>query len=353
MAGIQDTVNNTAEQVLPFRFWWGFAFCAAVMGLIVALGPYSDSSMFVPDHGSFWYYWQLKEPTVVTRLSAWLPYTAHIVSIWFLIYQAKHAQPRYILGLHRFNLWALGVNAFFVLLHIAQTKYFYDGLAQDVHETTSMGSVIIMLFLILIMENNRRGMFFGKKLGFMTGVGDAVKRYHGYYIAWAIIYTFWYHPVETTSGHLAGFAYMFLLLLQSSLFFTRYHVNRTWTMFLEALFVIHGAAVAAFILNPGQHQFWSQFLFGGMAIFLITQMHGLGLSTRGKLWVAAPLVAIMLVFYFNNPDLLPWLATLPATMYLGSVLLFGILWLLGRVGHLLPRSADAEMADPVQSSGAS
>jgi len=353
MAVSPHTLQTDAERVLPFRFWWGFAFCAAVMGLIMALGPYSDASMFVPDKGNWWYYWQLKDPTIMTRLSAWLPYTAHIVSIWFLIYQAKQARPSYVFGLHRFNAYALAVNAFFVLLHIVQTRVFYDGLAQDVHETTSMGSVVIMLFLILIMENNRRGMFFGKQLGFMTGVGDAVRRYHGYYIAWAIIYTFWYHPVETTSGHLAGFAYMFLLLLQSSLFFTRYHVNRTWTMFLEALFVVHGAAVAAFVLQPGQHQFWSQFLFGGMAIFLITQMHGLGLSTRGKLMVAAPLLTIMLVFYVNRPDLLPWLASLPATMYLGSVLLFGILWLLGRVGHLLPRSAVPGLQEPAQSSGAS
>jgi len=304
----------------------------------MALGPYSDPSMFVPDKGNWWYYWQLRDATVLTRLSAWIPYTAHIVSIWFLIYHAKQAKPRYVFGLHSFNVWALGINAFFILLHIAQTKYFYDGLAQDVHEATSMGSVTLMLFLILVMENNRRGLFFGKKVGFMTGVGDTLRRYHGYYISWAIIYTFWYHPVETTTGHLAGFAYMFLLLLQSSLFFTRFHVNRVWTMMLETIFVVHGALVAAFILSPGQDQIWSQFLFGGMAIFLITQMHGLGLSARGKWLVAAPIAIVMLVFYAINPDLLPWLGSLPATMYLGTLLLFIVLMVLGWCGGALQRS---------------
>ncbi len=329
------------EKVLPFRFWWGFVGCALAMGLIFALAPYSSptGAEFPPDKGDFWYYWQLQDPTVWTRLSAWVPYTLHICSIWFLIYYAKRAKPRYVLGLHSFNLWALAINAFFVALHVVQTKVFYDGLAQDVHEATSMGSVIIMLFLILLMENNRRGMFFGRKLGFMTGIGDAVKRYHGYYIAWAIIYTFWYHPVEMTSGHLAGFAYMFLLLLQSSLFFTRFHVNRVWTMFLESLFVIHGALVAAFVLQPGQHQFWSQFLFGGLAIFLITQMHGLGLSARGKWLVATPIVLVMAVFYGLMPELLPWLGSLPVTMYVGSLLLFLILFVMSFVSRALRSTA--------------
>jgi hypothetical protein len=310
-------------------------FCAAAMGLIMAFAPYSDPSMFVADKGNWWYYWQLRDATVITRLSAWLPYTAHIVSIWFLIYHAKQAKPRYIFGLHTFNVWALSINAFFIVLHIAQTKYFYDGLAQDVHEATSMGSVTLMLFLILVMENNRRGLFFGKKVGFMTGVGDTLRRYHGYYISWAIIYTFWYHPVETTTGHLAGFAYMFLLLLQSSLFFTRFHVNRVWTMTLETIFVVHGALVAAFILSPGQDQIWSQFLFGGLAIFLITQLHGLGLGMRGKLFVAAPILMIMVGFYALNPGLIANLGGLPIIMYIGSFLVFLTVWALRWFGEAL------------------
>ena len=333
-----ESFGRAEEKILPFRFWWGLLACAIATGAVVAFGAYSDESRFPVDKGDFWYLWQLKDATVWTRLSAWVPYTIHIVSIWYLIYQAKHAKPKYVFGLHWFNVWALGINAFFVGLHILQTRVFYDGLAQDVHEATSMGSVIIMLFLILIMENNRRGMFFGKQMPFMSGIGDALKRYHGYYIAWAIIYTFWYHPVEVTSGHVAGFAYMFLLLLQSSLFFTRYHVNRWWTMVLECVFVIHGALIAAFILQKGQDQFWSQFLFGGMAIFLITQLHGLGLSTRGKWLVATPVLAIMAVFYSFRPELfLRNMTDLPATMYVGSFLLFLVLLLLRFFGNSIRR----------------
>jgi hypothetical protein len=257
------------------------------------------------------------------------------VSIWFLIYHAQHARPRYIFGLHSFNVWAIGINALFIILHILQTKFFYDGLAQDVHEATSMMSVVVMLFMILIMENRRRGLLFGKSISSMNMVGDTLRRYHGYYFSWAIIYTFWYHPVEMTAGHIAGFAYMFLLLLQSSLFFTRYHTNRWWTMSLEVAFVVHGALVAAYVMNPGDHQFWSMFLFGGMAIFVITQLHGLGLDTRGKLILGIPVVAVIAAFYLAYPEYLIGLARIPATMYLGTALLCVIFWLFIRGGQML------------------
>jgi hypothetical protein len=280
----------------------------------------------------------LQDPTVWTRLSAWVPYIIHQVSIWFLIYHARHVRPKYIFGLHSFNVWALAINGFFILFHILQTKFFYDGLAQDVHEATSMASVTLMLFLILIMENRRRGMVFGKGVKAINTVGDSVRRYHGYYFSWAIIYTFWYHPIEMTSGHIAGFAYMFLLLLQSSLTFTRFHTNRVWTMFLETLFFVHGALVAAFIMNPGEHQYWSQFLFGGMATFLITQLHGLGLDTRGKLIVAAPMVAAMATFYAFYPEHWFGMARMPATMYAGAAVMFVALWVLIRAGGLVVRA---------------
>lgn len=334
-AAIDNGTSSPRTAPLAYRAWWGLAGCAALMAFIIAFGTYGDTSLFGPDRGNFWYYWQLEDPTVWTRLSAWVPYVAHQLSIWFLILHARRARPRYIFGLHSFNVLALAVNAFFVVLHVVQTRIFYDGLAQDVHEMTSMGSVILMLLLILLMENKRRGLFFGKQVRALNTTGDTVRRYHGYYFSWAIIYTFWYHPVEMTVGHLAGFAYMMLLLLQSSLFFTRYHTNRWWTMFLETLFVVHGALVAYLIVQQGQTGPWAMFLFGGVATFLITQLHGLGLSTKGKLAIALPLIAVMVVFYSIFPEHLMGVTRLPLIMYLGTFLMAGIVWLLIRFGRTL------------------
>jgi hypothetical protein len=272
-----------------------------------------------------------------------LPYVLHQLSMWYLIAAARTARPRYIFGLHWFNVWAIAINVFFVLLHVAQTRLFYDGLAQDVHELTSMGSVLLMLLLILLMENDRRGLFFGRKFKTPAGIGDAVRRYHGYYFSWAIIYTFWYHPVEMTSGHIAGFAYMMLLLLQGSLFFTRFHTNRWWTMCLETVFVIHAAIVAYFVSQQGQNGIWSMFLFGGIAIFLITQMHGLGLSRRGKLAISAPLIALMGLFYVTFPEELMGITRVPLIMYLGTFLMAGIVWAMLRSSRFV-RALGAETA---------
>jgi hypothetical protein len=33
---------------------------------------------------------------------------------------------------------------------------------------------------------------------------EYVRKYHGYFFSWAVIYTFWYHPMENTYGHALG-----------------------------------------------------------------------------------------------------------------------------------------------------
>ena len=209
-------------------------------------------------------------------MTAWGFYLLHQVSFWALIAYAQRtagrSRPRYSTSLRSVNYLALGVNGFFILLHLVQTHLWYDGLAQDVSIWSAFGSVVMMLVWVLLMENPRRGLFFGKKIGFPRRLTDAARRYHGYYFAWAIIYTFWYHPMEATSGHLIGFLYMFLLMLQGSLLFTRAHVNRRWTLVLEVADLARGTLVAI-IQGEGMSPMCA-FGFGG--IFVITQMHGLG-----------------------------------------------------------------------------
>lgn len=254
--------------------WGGIAFCAAFVALIWAAAPLLPSIDFRPDAGAAWYYWQLPEPTALTRLTAWGGYLLHQFTIWGLIAYAQRQGTRYTAGLHPVNIVALGANALFVLLHLGQTHLTYDGLAQDVPLWTSFGSVAALLVIVLIMENQRRGLFFGHKVKWLEEPGRALRKYHGYFFAWAVIYTFWYHPMESTGGHLVGIFYTALLMLQGSLFFTRIHTNRWWTVFLEVLVVVHGSLVAVLQANG----MWPMFLFGFLGVFVITQMHGLGLS---------------------------------------------------------------------------
>lgn len=261
----------------------------AFTGAIWALGPLLDSVKLLPDQGAAWYYWKLPDPTWITRLSAWLPYLLHQVAIWFIIARAQSQRPRYTSGLQRFNVLALTVNAFFIVLHVLQTHLFYDGLAQDTSVFSSQGSVVLLLVMVLLMESRRRGLLFGKPLGVPQTSIDVVKRYHGYVFAWATIYTFWFHPAVSTPGHLIGFVYMFLLMLQGSLFFTRAHLNRSWTALLEVLVLVHGTLVA---FGQGNN-LWPMFAFGFGAIFVATQQYGVGWPKWSRWVVIGVFLALM------------------------------------------------------------
>jgi hypothetical protein len=319
--------------------WAGIAFSLAFTALIGWAGQRLAAVPHVPDKGTAWYYWILIEPTVWSRATAWGFYGLHQISLWALIYYAQTRAHKYTAGLHPVNMVALGVNTFFICLHFVQTHLWYDGLAQDVSIFSSQGSVIVLLVWVLLMETPRRGLFFGRKVNFSQEVIRVARTYHGYFFAWAVVYTFWYHPMENTSGHLIGFFYMFLLLLQSSLFFTRVHINRWWTFVQEITVLAHGTLVA--FMQAGPDGFWPMFFFGFLGIALITQMHGLGLS-RPVRWALAGLsvVAVILVYAGRGWGKLNEVIRIPVIDYPLVFILAGLIWLiLVVVRRLRPNSA--------------
>jgi len=96
-----------------------------------------------------------------------------------------------------------------------------------------------------------------------------------------------------TQGHLLGFFYMFLILLQGSLFFTRAHLNPKWTIFVEVVVVIHALLVA--LMNSHN---WPMFLFGFLGVFMVTQMYGLPLSQKMR-WLLWSLFIGLIVVVYN------------------------------------------------------
>jgi hypothetical protein len=303
---------------------WGIAASTLVTLAIWALGERLNAVPLAPDTGASWYYWKLTDPTWVTRLSAWLPYLLHNIALWYLIYRAQQAKPGYTSGLHWFNVWALVVNGFFGVLHVLQTHFFYDGIAQDVSIFSSQGSVVVLLVLVLIMENRRRGMFWGKPVPIATQVVDFVRKYHGYFFAWAITYTFWFHPAVSTAGHLLGFFYTYLLMLQGSLFFTRAHVNKWWTFSLEFLVLIHGTIVAVLQASG----IWPMFAFGFGGVVVINQMHGLGLKPWAKWSILAVYCTLALYIYSDRGlEKLNEIIRIPFIYGVVVLVLAGLIWM--------------------------
>jgi hypothetical protein len=70
------------------------------------------------------------------------------------------------------------------------------------------------------------------------------------------------------------------------------HVNPYWTIVQESAVVIHAVIVA--IMN---HDGWPRFLSGFLGLFVITQMHGLGLSRATRWIIGLAYVGLVAVVY--------------------------------------------------------
>lgn len=315
--------------------WLGITFSLAITVAIWALNPLLAKIELLPDTGYSWYFWKLPNPTIWTRFSVWGLYFAHQITFWWTIWYSQKNKAKYTSGLHNFNYWALGLNAIFILLRVVQTHIWYDGLAQDVSIFSSQGSVIVLLVWVLLMENSRRGLFFGKKVPISKEINRFARKYHGYYFAWATVYTFWYHPAVSTPAHLGGFFYMFLLLLQGSLFFTRIHVNKYWTFFQEFTVLVHGTIVAIFQANG----LWPMFAYGFGAIFILTQLYGLGLKTWQR-WALIGIYVASALYVYNGRLIQGFLEIIriPAIDYILVFVLAGVFWLIIRVMKIFQKA---------------
>ena len=287
--------------------WYlGLVFSVSFVLLIWLLQPnlVRFTDILLPDQGASWYYWKLPSRDSMTMMVTWLLYLGHQIGIWWTIYWAQNnlvkfrGSPSPVLT--RYNLWSLGINAVFVSLHLVQTQLFFDGLAQDVPIWTSQGSVIIMLAVVLVIENQRRGLILGRRAGtpFTPMVIGFFRRAHQYVFAWAFVYTFWFHPMAVDPQLLSGFLYMFLLFLQVSLAYTEVHLWKRWIVLLESYVALHALVVAVYnTLQHGSADMWPMF-FGGFAfLFVFTYQYAVGLSRRLELMVTV-LYALFLVWLY-------------------------------------------------------
>jgi uncharacterized membrane protein YhdT len=331
------------EKIKPFSSYilLGVLISAAFTAIIGLTAVNLSGFQIVGHTGiAFYYPWQLREPNAIARLTAWAGYLLHNIIVWIIIYFAQREKPKFGNNLRWFNWAMIATHLTFIVLHIFQTQFFYDGLAQDVPEVTAQGSVAVMLMIIILFETPRRGLIFGKKFKFKERFIQIARNYHGYFFAWATIYTFWYHPTEGTWGHLVGFLYMFMLFVQSALIFNRAHINRGWTFSLEAFVVIHGTVVAVLQGNG----LWPMFAFGFGGMIILTQMYGLGLDTWTKRGLAIGFIVLVAAYYTLAGDIagLNEVIRIPIIDYAVIFLLYGIYLLANWMINLFKRPAQVE-----------
>lgn len=300
--------------------------------LMVVLTP-SLTQRFYPlpvDQGPAWYYWQTGGFDQLGRISYWVGYLLHQVSVFYLLYRyRKQKQQENKGGLNRYNALILAVNGLFVLLHIIQTQLWYDGLAKDVPIWTSQGSVIVMLVLILYLMIPVRGLFWGKAFRPPETMLGLIRRYHGVFISWALVYTFWFHPSEGNWGLASGFVYMFLLFIQMNMIGTALHVRKGWVVLLEAFVTVHGTLITVYKENP----IWPMFLFGFAAMFVFTQVHSWKLSGRLKVLVLLTYILSVLGVYgfIRGFEHIYEITFIPVALYGGALALLALGWLIERI----------------------
>lgn len=193
--------------------WFGSILFALLFTMLIwVLGPnLNHFTATLPllnnlDH----YYWKLPVRDFWAMAIVWIFYLSNQILIWGAIYWAQKnltkekANPTY--DLTKYNLAVLVIMVFFIFLHLIQTHIWFDGLAQDVPIITSQGSVILMLAIALVLLNPVQGLFLSKKAGkpFTARVTEFIKHTHMYIISWALIYTFWFHPMATDPQLLPG-----------------------------------------------------------------------------------------------------------------------------------------------------
>ncbi len=312
---------------VSFVAWWGIGGFTVLAIITALLTPVIQARFYplLPDQGPAWYYWKLPESTTLIRISYWGGYIVHQVVVWAMFFAGRRSVPAPG-QVNKFHRWMLGLNLLFVGLHLVQTYFFYDGLAQDVPIWTSQGSVIIMLVLVLYMMIPKRGLFFGRRFDPPARLLNLTNKWHGIIISWALVYTFWFHPMEGNWGMLSGFIYMFLLFIQMSLFNTSLHLNKVWIVLLEVFVAVHGTLVTVYKGNA----IWPMFLFGFLIMFVVTQMHTPGIPKLLRVVFGVSfLVAVVGVYTFiRGWDRWFELTFIPVALYGGAMgmVLVGWIW---------------------------
>ncbi|XP_064646855.1 uncharacterized protein LOC135499822 isoform X2 [Lineus longissimus] len=303
-----------------------------------------------------WYYWRLKpeDQNIYTHLFVWMSYVAHQLFAWTALYLAQYFKnlpsatgPRFSTNLEWYNWMGIAINIGFHLLHLLQTHTTYDALAADVAISSSQCSVIMLIIYIFIIEYRDRGYAFGWPSQYDTGCATKVRltygpmylvrKYHGYAFSWGAIYTFWYHPMENTWGHVLGFAHTYMILVQGSLVFTKMHLNKYWRFILETWVTLHGSLVAYQTGGP-DHVIWPMFCFGFSTMVVVTQIFTLPFWRKIPVWVrpfpALILLAVIIYCYSWIPDAqgryfvgMIEVIFIPALLLLAPLAIWFLLWL--------------------------
>jgi hypothetical protein len=151
----------------------------------------------------------------------------------------------------------LYTNAFFMGLKLLSNAITYNAMSSHLPLWFGQGAVFNMLLIVLAMQVPVRGMCCGAcsrgcKVGktqiskgeYWTEMAMFMRKYHGYYIAFGVTSDWYYHPLESTPGHLSGICNDLMILWQTICIYTPAHRNKWWCIACEFIVTFHGPLIA-------------------------------------------------------------------------------------------------------------
>ena len=302
--------RNSKSRNAIYIWFAGILFSVFFTILIWFLGPNLNHFIqtFLPYQGGFWYYWKLPTRNFWSMAIVWAFYLINQFLVWGAIIWAQRnlseekINPTY--DLTKYNLIIIAIMVPFIFLHLLQTQIWFDGLAQDTPIWSSMGSVVVLLAIVIVMQNPVSGLFLGRKAGkpYTKMVIDFFRHNHMYIFSWALIYTFWFHPMANYPQILSGFFFMFLLFTQMSLAYTKVHLDQRWIVTLQSWVAIH-AVIVAFFNNQlfGGADIWPMFFTGFVFMFVFTYMYALKMKNYLRWTITALYFAFLIWLYLPKP----------------------------------------------------
>ncbi len=277
-------------------FMWALFLALFISLLPIIFEPFVSDQVLATKSGPFDYFWQLKERNPLIMLMVWFWFIIHFIGN-AIIFSLRRKDKTIRKGeFSKYNIYLLIFNASLIIIHIIHSIIFYDMFAQDFPSYTSQISVIIMLVMLLLIQNTKRGFIFGIKLRNQRAL-NLLYKIHGPIFLIALTYTLWFHPFINTIGHIVGFFYMYLLFIQVSYTGTKIHYNTKWVAFLESFVLFHGTSVAIFNQNSS---LWSMFFFGFLFIFIGSQMYSFTRNTTFIITASIMFIILTVTYYFST-----------------------------------------------------
>ncbi|KAI6656079.1 hypothetical protein LOD99_11334 [Oopsacas minuta] len=287
----------------------------------------------------------------VRAKSAWLGFILHFIFMTFMITWAKirysthhtHNCPvptapswcDYTNKLEIIHYVFLIGTAIFVILHLLQTHYSYDGIAQDAAEMVPIIGTVLSLVVLALMQQTERGLVFGYGLDTETFIAltNIARRFHPFIVGWDIVFTFWYHPMEGGVHHIPGLLPLLCIFIQGCLLFTTVHLNPIWRVALELLGFPHAIYIEYSHPERGR---WKMFLTGVLLTPIVVHFHMFNMSFILTTSLLVCYVTLVVVLYRDMPWY-RWTEPLhfPCIIFLLIFLVYGIMYIPYSVTNVL------------------